>query len=469
MNTAFSVLMLASGIAASASKSWSEEVVDEMLAERTLSPALFVIPETTFTAAPEEAGSTASSATTLTTPSPPVALVDLVPFDPSTRVEPVVALYSHSLLADIGPILTQYVGAQAKLDADYAAGAPRLEQDAEFLVDRSGLHLLRIGPLLFRTKTAVIFAVRDDAKKVVKYHHNCDDIEEVHALVRDYIFLRNLQGAGVVPHAYFLSPPVRFPASRSLKTDFAIPDDQRAACAANAGGQIRFMVMERAETSLDTLAYDMNRAGHRVPVVEAIKVMIQALQAIERIHVKGVVHGDIHWGNLVLLNRNGHQDLRLIDFGNAMFADEMELLPAIVRVPGSYNHCYFSHWNLAGYRFAYRDDVFKALMVGAFLINGPKYSEYCVGLESDIQAMMAFKRDSFLFAMPDRDHLAEMQVDPETKRVVRQRLSNALVLARSVGHVDALPDYAAIVNELNEAVDVLQVAQAFTAGHAPGP
>jgi serine/threonine protein kinase len=217
--------------------------------------------------------------------------------------------------------------------------------------------------------------------------------------------------------------------------------------------------MERAETSLDTLAYDMNRAGHRVPVVEAIKVMIQALQAIERIHVKGVVHGDIHWGNLVLLNRNGHQDLRLIDFGNAMFADEMELLPAIVRVPGSYNHCYFSHWNLAGYRFAYRDDVFKALMVGAFLINGPKYSEYCVGLESDIQAMMAFKRDSFLFALPNRDHIAELPIDSDTKRIVRQRLSNALVLARTPRHVDDLPNYGGIVDELSAAVDALQAAQ----------
>ena len=474
--TAFFRWLLASPSSGSSSTSCPEDVVDEMFAETTLSPALFVKPETTFAAAPEASAETGSSVTTLsaddvtyTTALPPAALVELLPFDPSTRVEPAVAVYSRRLLAHIGPMLTHGVGAQATLDADYAAAAPRLSQDGEYMVDQSGLHLLPIGPLLFRTRTAVIFAARNDPKKVVKYQHNCDDVEEVHALVREYIFLRKLQGAGVVPHVYFLSPPVRFPASISLKSDFEISDDQRAACAADAGSHIRFMVMERAETSLDALAYDINRAGRRVPVVEAIKVMIHALLAIEGIHAKGVIHGDIHWGNLVLLNRGGQQELRLIDFGNAMFADEMELHPVIVRVPGSYNHCYFSHWNLAGYRYAYRDDVFKALLVGAFLIHGPKYSAYCVGLESDPQGMMLFKRDSFLFAMPNRDLIAEMQVDPETRRVVRQQLSNALALARSVDHVDARPDYAAIVAELNNAVDAIQVAQAFTAGHAPGP
>jgi hypothetical protein len=187
--------------------------------------------------------------------------------------------------------------------------------------------------------------------------------------------------------------------------------------------------------------------------------MVHAIRAIERIHSQGVIHGDVHWGNLVLMRRGEELGISLIDFGNAMFADEMERLPVMARVPGSYNHCLFSHWNLAGYRFAYRDDVFKALLVGAFLINGPKYSEFCVGLESDITTMMLFKRDSFLFALPNRDHIAELPIDSDTKRIVRQRLSNALVLARTPRHVDDLPNYGVIVDELSAAVDALQAAQ----------
>lgn len=385
-------------------------------------------------------------------------LAALKPFDPAFKVQPAVAKYTHEMLLSIGTTLARLVSNQLHMDQVRAFSAPRLEHDGERIVDTSIMKDLPIGALLFQTKTARIFEVRDDPSRIVKYFHNCRFSDEVHPLMRDFIFLRKLENLHVAPRAHFLSPPVRVPESSTLKSAFGITPAERAACAADENGHIRFMVMERARTSLDALARNFNRQGRRLSVRLAIKIMVNTVRAIESIHKRGVIHGDIHWGNVVMMDRGGQRIIELIDFGNAMFADEMKNLPAIIRVPGSYNHCFFSHWNLGGYRFSYRDDVYKALLVGAFLINGPKFESYCASLESDFTAMMSFKRDSFLFAMPNRDHIAEMTVDEDTKRVVHTALSNALKLARDVGKIDELPNYDGILQELMSAVDALEVS-----------
>lgn len=386
----------------------------------------------------------------------------LRPFNESVEVRTSVCVYDAALLRSIRPMLAVRVSNQLRVDLDNSSGAPRLDQDGELVRDGGSVGHLAIGELLFTTATATILSVRDDPSRVVKYSHNCADSEELHLLVRDYIVLKYLEGLKVAPRAMYLSPPVQFPPWKSSKTSFRIDADTRAYCAANPDVQVRFMVMERVQTTLDLLMMDLGRAGRRLPLVQCIHIMLLLLDAIERIHNQGLIHGDVHWGNVALVNDADGQGIQLIDFGKAMFADEMRSLPDMARAPRSYNHCFFSHWNIDGYRFSYRDDVYKALLVGAFLINGRAFSDLCVGLEKDVNAMISFKRDEFIFVptLPGGDHIGSLALDDGVKRTLRRRLSNALQSARSVVNLDDRPNYACITAELTSAFRVLNAVQA---------
>ena len=383
----------------------------------------------------------------------------LKPFNESLEVKPSAVLYSDSLLDRIGATLALHIRAQLRGDEIKALGAPRLEYDAELIMTGPSAGILRIGKPLAITATATVFAVLNDTSRVVKYHHNCQELEDVHPLLRDYIFLQRLAGTDVSPSANYLSPPVRFPASVTPKTAFGMHPAARASCAGNEVAEVRFMVMERVPWTLDRLVRDLERIGRRLPLKHAIHMMASLVETVQRLHSRDIVHGDVHWGNVAVVNHGDAQTINLIDFGSAMFVDEMERLPVMARDPGSYTHCFFSHWNIEGYRFSYRDDVYKALLVGAFLINGAAYSHFCRNLEPSVDAMRWFKRNGFIFAMPSGpDRIAALDVDLNTKRLIRRRLSNALDLARSVEEIDERPDYDNIIAELMTVVGLLDAS-----------
>ena len=338
-------------------------------------------------------------------------------------------------------------------DAENAFGAPRLDQIGELVMENSSATMLPIGELLVTTATAAIFAVRDDATRVVKYFHNCFDLELVHPLLRGYVFLKSLEGLHVTPRVHYLSPPVRFPPWITSKPSCRINSAARAECAAHPGVQIRFMVMDRVWTSLDNRVLSRYWVGRRSLVNESIQMVASLIEAIERIHDQGVVHGDIHWGNVVLVKRGEQQSIALIDFGNAMFVDEMVALPEMARAPRSLNHCLLSHWNIEGFRFSYRDDVYKALLLLAFLINGSPFEHFCLSLEANVEDMLWFKREAFLSAMPTghEDRITGLSVHRDIKQKLRVRLNNALQMARNVEALDDRPNYSFIVTELQGA------------------
>lgn len=390
-----------------------------------------------------------------------LAIHALKPFNSSIEVKTSAFMYPANLFSAIGSILAFHVRNHIRMDVMNGFGGPRLDQDAE-LIRNGPVSRVAIGELMFRTSLSTIFAVRNDSTRVVKYSHNCGDLGYLHSLMRDYIFQKQLEGLQVAPRVMFLSPPVRFPPLISLKTSFKIKSADREACAENPAAQVRFMVMERVETSMDFLVKRLNHTGRRIPLSQCIQIMVLLIEAIQRMHDQGIIHGDVHWGNVALLNQIDGQAVVLIDFGNAMFVDEMRSSPDLARTPRTYNHCFLSHWNIEGYRFSYRDDVYKALLVGAFLINGLAFSEFCFGLESNVSAMIWFKRDEFIFSPPmgGRDHIATLRADEETKRTVKRRLSSALDKARSVVNLDHRPDYAYIIGELKAAFRLLNAVQA---------
>jgi hypothetical protein len=105
-----------------------------------------------------------------------------------------------------------------------------------------------------------------------------------------------------------------------------------------------------------------------------------------------------------------------------------------------------------------RDDVFKVLLAGAFLMNGPRWMTYCTALEGSPHQMLNFKASEFLFRVPG-------QIDPvsllpkassNAKSRIRSHLAQALAIARSVTRLDEAPQYQLIIDALAAARQIAE-------------
>ena len=228
--------------------------------------------------------------------------------------------YSAGRLEAIGPTLAGLVRQQTRRDAVNALTVPRLFGEKEVILESGGVKEILIGTDLARTRTATVFSVRGDANRVVKYFHNCFDLNDVHPLLRDYLFLQRLNGTGVAPMVHFLSPPVPFPPSRSRKTDFLMTPARRATCASHGGVQVRFMVMDRVSTTLNNVVRETYASGHQLPVSYCIHAVALLIDRIAKMHKQGLIHGDIHWGNVGLVPDGDGQTVRLGPAGGRLHA-----------------------------------------------------------------------------------------------------------------------------------------------------
>lgn len=346
-------------------------------------------------------------------------------------------------LERLGPQLRELVEAQSRVDRRLPL--PTLDTDFELTYLGPEPEILEINDVLANSGSSAILTVVDRPELVLKYQVSCWNWDRVHPLVRDYIFLKSLATLGVVPRVYYLSPPVRMLAAPSLKTRFRMSLHDRHMCARQPGAAVRFMVMERVIGSAWPLTQHEGSLG------DSLTFIICALESIRIIHDRGIVHGDVHVGNIALmLGRQRSTKIGFLDFGLAFIADEMEHKPDMRSAPMTENHCYFSHWNIEGFRFSYRDDVFKILMVGAWIINGPAWRAHCYALELDAGAMVAWKRKGYLFQVPGGwNTFAAYPRD--VRYEIHEHLRTTLDLARSVDELDGRPPYSRMIAALTAA------------------
>ena len=292
------------------------------------------------------------------------------------------------------------------------------------------------------------------SEAIVKYQTNCRYVSEdpIHPLVREYLMLKYVENIDIALKAYFLSPPARFPKSVTTKTFFNMPEERWNKCMADPRVNVRYMVMERGSISLFQMMKSLESHGdeqHRFR--SAIKMGYSVLRHVYNLHQNDMVHGDIHLDNAVL-NKDGR--VRLIDFGLAFFEEEKINTPDIIRGNMTYVHCLFSHWNMEGYRLAFRDDAFKTLMMTALLLNGPSLMTTLCGKENPMPELEAFqwRRDKFIFGGIEEIDVVERafpEWSEELKSEVRNRLKNVLATARSVKSVGDKPDIMSMLNDLN--------------------
>jgi serine/threonine protein kinase len=159
--------------------------------------------------------------------------------------------------------------------------------------------------------------------------------------------------------------------------------------------------------------------------------MIWLIDALKIIHSRGIVHGDIHARN-VAWRQGSDSELVLIDFGLSATSQELSL-----NNPKPYEvehlHCLHSQWQLDGWRSSFRDDMYRVLLLGSFLLNGMKFFEYGGDLEIDRDAMIDFKKNGMIFAIPG----SRVVIDPQTRAVFEE----LLVHVRGLTYMDT-PDYA---------------------------
>lgn len=212
-------------------------------------------------------------------------------------------------------------------------------------------------------------------KLVVKYQTDCSEypLQQEHPLVAEFKYQRVVfQASGIVPAILFISAPSEAPpGGEEIDMKFFLGSDCENA--RNPHPNVRFVVMELAGPSLASVI------GNRtlLPTMFVFRVFLRGVQLLEQLHSLGLIHGDVHAGNLAFrsadsaVNEDGvAQDLILIDLGRAKFFtydkskiqtnDKVDLL---------------SPWERRGAVKAPRDDLIRLfdLFTFAFDVDFPDY------------------------------------------------------------------------------------------------
>ena len=105
----------------------------------------------------------------------------------------------------------------------------------------------------------------------------------------------------------------------------------------------------------------------------------RAIRLVEQVHKRGLIHGDIHWGNFVYKNESDIPGtLKLIDYGRAMpYIDWQtgahlppEMMIAKMSEHFLWNDAYLSINELQGNPVGRRDDMFRLAEMLSFMMEG---------------------------------------------------------------------------------------------------
>ena len=360
--------------------------------------------------------------------------------------------YMAYYLQRLHPTIRALAMHQWVADREAALSVPMLHEDYENIFQQGqGTVRLTLGTRIAKGTYSMVFEVGNNETMVFKYQVNCDRLGRIHSLARDYWFLRELSQSGVVPMSYFLSPPVRLPANDTLvKTSFNMDPDVRRMCVADRRSEVRYMVMGKARLTMSTLMVSWHAKGRGIPFKWAIIIGQGMVQALRVVHSRGIIHGDIHSGNVVLLDI-GQDNVGFIDFGLSLFSAEWARKQEKVNEELENPFCVYSMYENLGFRRSFRDDLYRAVLLMAMLMNDATYYGHCMDLEQEPLEMLKFKRDSFLFSNPVGPDVVSAipGMDREDSFDIRQHLAKVLRIVRNLRQIDELPPYDSVLKELN--------------------
>ena len=299
------------------------------------------------------------------------------------------------------------------------------------------------------TSTIHFFKINEDLN-VIKFQTDClEEFTTIHPLMIDYWFLEYLEPFNIAPKPKFLSPPsVLQGPVRTTKTAFQMERDVFLGCLFY-GATVRYAIMTKQGNDLHT--YMIKQPGGRVPIGDALRLGVQLLHLLEKLHEEaGVIHGDIHTGNVVIDNSN---TLQLIDFARSKFVSST-LNDERVREPMEWVDALLSVWETDGYPPGRRDDVFRALLAIIITINGHSFYEY---LSSDLTRAHTIKsEENMYFSAPQFNPLAELRLPETERKSVEGHLGKSLEISRNVPLRSQTPQYQLIRDQLQAALDIIE-------------
>ena len=315
---------------------------------------------------------------------------------------------------------------------------------------------LRLGRRMFRQRQATIFALADRPDVLLKYEINCDSLHDIHPLVREALMLNRFKDLDITPRFLYLSGPLKFVLPRKTKTHVSLSDADLEKCAHHKRSSVRVIAMENAGPSVYDYVGKGALSENGFPLDDALRITLDLLKILEELHGRGIVHGDVHPGNVVINSNTGK--VKIIDFGRAFFAVDFLDKPPNVRAPFSLIHCLLSHWNIEGERFGFRDDLFKALHVLAVLLMGRSFTKHCIALQDDSNPvrLFLFKIAGNYFQIPGlRDPVEEAQdLNSDIRELVKIHLNRAMDIARDQPDVNAPARIAEVRVQLQAALDL---------------
>jgi serine/threonine protein kinase len=229
---------------------------------------------------------------------------------------------------------------------------------------------------LFKTTKASIVSavVKGLPPLVAKFEDNClrESDKETDVPVAEYGFLSVLNSTGLSPKVYFISPliPVGDLPEEALSQTVL---DRKIDCI-EKGAKARYILQERVGPTIadyidwihssDKSLFMSNEFSRRL-----LTIYKKTLFLIERLHSLGIMHGDVHLGNIafkkIVENMNeinlDEDELVLIDFGMALYfapniGKPSDYNPRSIRGLSPY---LLSHWRLSKQREGPREDTHK--------------------------------------------------------------------------------------------------------------
>lgn len=191
--------------------------------------------------------------------------------------------------------------------------------------------------------------------------------------------------------------------------------------------------MERIRSDLSGLV-----DGRRLRLHNAIEIMLQKMRGIKQMHDRGIIHGDLHTGNVVIMSKDNPR-IGFIDFCLAFSL--------------------YSTYESDGYRASYRHDVFRAVLIGSILLNRGNFMNYCRLLaDKPPESHIKFKNEEFLFIIPNTVDRFEQHLfaSSEDRIMVEAHLQRVLDLVHNVPDIRERPPYHEIIFELRAALKLMR-------------
>jgi hypothetical protein len=278
---------------------------------------------------------------------------------------------------------------------------------------------LTIENLLGTGRDSNVFSVVERRDVVLKYQSRKATKTgrySLHPLVVDFWIGRMAWRLGVSAKPHFVSLGQMSNNGASIKTEGLEGD-----------GIVRYMVLERVESCLDSLIDDP--IGLYYSAVLGRNVVAN----LRKLHNAGICHGDIHSGNICLKDSK----LVFIDFEMAFFSSEESFLPSRPRL--SYVHSALTPWQLEGFPFSRRDDVYKAIfLIAEAAIGRTRFWHGKLDLSrTNPEELLAWKKEGNLFVSGDYDPVErDPRLSPEKKIIARDTLQEILRIVRGLSDTD---------------------------------